>query len=43
MDSSIIVSIITGAVTIDTVIINTRASIKDFTHMLDTQLAVFET
>lgn len=43
MDSSIIVSIITGIVTIVTVIINTRASNKDMTHKLDTQQAVFET
>lgn len=43
MDSSIIVSIITGVVTIATVIINTRASNKDVTHKLDTQQAVFET
>lgn len=43
MDSSIIVSIITGIATIVTVIINTRASNKDMTHKLDTQQAVFET
>ena len=43
MDSSIIVSVITGVVTILTVIINTRASNKDVTHKLDTQQAVFET
>ena len=43
MDPSIVVSIITGAVTIATVIINTRANNKDVTHKLDTQQAVFET
>ena len=43
MDPRIVVSIITGAVTIATVIINTRANNKDVTHKLDTQQAVFET
>lgn len=43
MSSTIIVSIISGVVTIATVIINTRASNKDVTHKLDTQQAVFET
>lgn len=43
MNSTIIVSIISGVVTIATVIINTRASNKDVTHKLDTQQAVFET
>lgn len=43
MEPSIIVSLITGAVTIATVIINTRASSKDVAHKLDTQQAVFET
>ena len=43
MNSTIIVSIISGIVTIVTVIINTRASNKDVTHKLDTQQAVFET
>lgn len=43
MDASIIVSLITGAVTIATVIINSRASSKEFAHKLETQQAVFET
>lgn len=43
METSIIVSIITGIVTIITVIINARLSNKDFTHKLETQQAVFET
>lgn len=43
MDASIIVSLITGAVTIATVIINSRASNKEFTYKLETQQAVFET
>lgn len=43
MSSTIIVSIISGVVTIATVIINARASNKDVTHKLDTQQAVFET
>lgn len=43
MSSTIIVSIISGVVTIATVIINTKASNKDVTHKLDTQQAVFET
>ena len=43
MDSSIIVSIISAAVTIVTVIINTKASNKEIQHKLETQQAVFET
>lgn len=43
MEPSIIVSLITGAVTIATVIINTRASNRELTHKLETQQAVFET
>lgn len=43
MDSSIIVSIISAAVTIITVIINTKASNRELTHKLETQQAVTET
>lgn len=43
MESSIIVSIISGIVTIATVIINTRASNRELTHKLETQQAVTET
>lgn len=43
MEPSIIVSLITGAVTIATVIINTRASNRELTHKLETQQAVTET
>lgn len=43
MDSSIIVSIISAAATIVTVIINTKASNKEIQHKLETQQAVFET
>ena len=43
MDSSIVVSIISAAVTIITVIINTKASNKEIQHKLETQQAVFET
>jgi predicted metal-dependent hydrolase len=43
MDASIIVSLITGAVTIATVIINNRSSNREIQHKLETQQAVFET
>lgn len=43
MESSIIVSIITGIITIITVIINTKASNREIQHKLETQQAVFET
>jgi predicted metal-dependent hydrolase len=43
MDASIIVSLITGAVTIVTVIINNRSSNREIQHKLETQQAVFET
>lgn len=43
MNTSIIVSIISGIVTIATVIINTRASNRELTHKLETQQAVTET
>lgn len=43
MDSSIIVSVITGIVTIITVIINTKVSNREIQHKLETQQAVFET
>lgn len=43
MEPSIIVSLITGAVTIATVIINTKASNRELTHKLETQQAVTET
>lgn len=43
MDASIIVSLITGAVTVITVVINAKISSKDFSHKLETQQAVFET
>ena len=43
MEPSIIVSLISGAVTIATVIINTRASNRELTHKLETQQAVTET
>ena len=43
MDSSIIVSIISAAVTTITVIINTKASNRELTHKLETQQAVTET
>lgn len=40
---SIIVSVITGIITIITVIINTKASNREIQHKLETQQAVFET
>lgn len=43
MDSSIIVSVITGIVTIVTVVINTKVSNREIQHKLETQQAVFET
>ncbi|MBO5574884.1 MAG: hypothetical protein J5956_01090 [Ruminococcus sp.] len=43
MDASIIVSLITGAVTVITVVINAKINSKDFSHKLETQQAVFET
>ena len=43
VNTSIIVSIISGIVTIATVIINTRASNRELTHKLETQQAVTET
>lgn len=43
MNSTIIVSIISGIFTIAAVIINTKASNEKVTHKLDTQQAVFET
>ena len=43
VNTSIIVSIISGIVTIATVIINTRASNRELAHKLETQQAVTET
>lgn len=43
MDTSVIVSLITGAATVATVIINANLSNEKFTHKLETQQAVFET
>lgn len=43
METSIIVSIITGVVTIITVIINAKISNREIQHKLETQQAVFET
>lgn len=43
METSIIVSIITGIVTITTVIINAKISNREIQHKLETQQAVFET
>lgn len=43
VNTSIIVSIISGIVTIATVIINTKASNRELTHKLETQQAVTET
>ena len=43
MDSAVIVSIITGIVTIITVIVNTKVSNREIQHKLETQQAVFET
>ena len=43
MDSSIVVSIITGIVTIVTVVINTKVSNREIQHKLETQQAVLET
>lgn len=43
METSIIVSIITGTVTIITVIINAKISNREIQHKLETQQAVFET
>ena len=43
MDSAVIVSIITGIVTIVTVIVNTKMSNREIQHKLETQQAVFET
>lgn len=43
MDTSVIVSLITGAATVATVIINAKLSNEKFTHKLETQQAVFET
>lgn len=43
MDSSVIVSIITGIVTIITVLVNLKESNKDITHKLETHQAVTDT
>ena len=43
METSIIVSIITGIVTITTVVINAKISNREIQHKLETQQAVFET
>jgi predicted metal-dependent hydrolase len=43
METSVIVSIITGIVTIITVIINAKISNREIQHKLETQQAVFET
>lgn len=43
MDAGIIAAIITGIVTIVTVIINTRASSREMTHKLETMQAVTDT
>lgn len=43
MDASIIVSLITGAVTIATVIINSKTSNREVQHKIETQQAVFDT
>ena len=43
MDSSVIVSIITGIVTIVTVLVNLKESNKDITHKLETHQAVTDT
>lgn len=43
MDTSIIISIISGLVAIVTVIINTRASNREMTHRLETVQAVTDT
>lgn len=41
--TSIIVAVLSGAATIATVIINTKASNKEITHKLETHQAVFDT
>lgn len=43
MDSSIIVSIITGIATIITVLVNLKESNKDISHKLETHQAVTDT
>lgn len=43
MNSNIIVSIITGIVTIITVILNAKASNRELTHKIETQQAITET
>lgn len=43
MDSSVIVSIITGIVTIITVLVNLKESNKDISHKLETHQAVTDT
>lgn len=43
MDASVIVAIITGIVTIVTVIINTKANSREMTHKLETMQAVTDT
>jgi len=43
MDVSIIIAVISGLVTIVTVIINTRASSREMTHKLETMQAVTDT
>lgn len=43
MDASVIVAIITGIVTIVTVIINTKANNREMTHKLETMQAVTDT
>lgn len=43
MDSSIVVSLITGVVTIVTLVINTKVSNREIQHKMETQQAVFET
>lgn len=43
MDTSIMIAVISGLVTIVTVIINTRASSREMTHKLETMQAVTDT
>lgn len=43
MDASVIVAIITGIVTIVTVVINTKANSREMTHKLETMQAVTDT
>ena len=43
MDTSIMIAVISGLVTIVTVVINTRASSREMTHKLETMQAVTDT